>query len=483
MGLPLVVVVVAAAASALDLGQGWRVSLDGDTITARRRGVPGLEALAVTFSVPSKLDLKNSSFDVVSQENGIGRGDEPISALVGAGAAGAADWSGQSADNGGGRVLFDWQPDGCLYPDWRGLVDELAAASIRVLTYASPFLTTAAVDGQPCRANRTSLYAHARDRGYLVTGDDGKPLLAREEVLSTAATAVAGFMADFGEHLPLVGAHLHSGADPLAYHNQMPDDWARLTRSAAVGSDALVFHRSGAPRTLESAGLFWAGDQEQSWQKNDGFASLPRTYAGSSGLAGWTQHSDVGGMIFCETAWLCERTDELLARWLELSAVVDPVLRSHPSNGQRPRSQPWSTGSNSRRTPPAVAIHVAPAATSARSAAARGFACRPPRLRHACARRPLLCRAGPLHAGGKAPGARDDVSVVPVCRGGRDGRCSRPSRRPARGRAPGCALGTEDRRAGAAAAARLGRPAIPARNGTAAAAALVAAAAALGPAW
>ena len=42
---------VAAAASALDLGQGWRVSLDGDTITARRRGVPGLEALAVTFSV------------------------------------------------------------------------------------------------------------------------------------------------------------------------------------------------------------------------------------------------------------------------------------------------------------------------------------------------------------------------------------------------------------------------------------------------
>ena len=51
MRLPLVVVVVAAAASALDLGQGWRVSLDGDTITARRRGVPGLEALAVTFSV------------------------------------------------------------------------------------------------------------------------------------------------------------------------------------------------------------------------------------------------------------------------------------------------------------------------------------------------------------------------------------------------------------------------------------------------
>ena len=56
MRLPLVVVVVAAAASALDLGQGWRVSLDGDTITARRRGVPGLEALGVTFSVGATND-------------------------------------------------------------------------------------------------------------------------------------------------------------------------------------------------------------------------------------------------------------------------------------------------------------------------------------------------------------------------------------------------------------------------------------------
>ncbi|KAH8095291.1 hypothetical protein JL720_2581 [Aureococcus anophagefferens] len=257
-------------------------------------------------------------------------------------------------------------------------------------------------------------------------------------------------MADFGEHLPLVGAHLHSGADPLAYHNQMPDDWARLARSAAVGSDALVFHRSGAPRTLESAGLFWAGDQEQSWQKNDGFASLPRTYV-SSGLAGWTQHSDVGGMIFCETAWLCERTDELLARWLELSAVVDPVLRSHPSNGNDRVPQPWSDGSNLAATRRAVAIHVALRGykRALLAAAARD---RPSSVRHAGATDAArtASRAGGAHARRRRPrrprpaaGAKTvNATVPPPCAGRAPARLgpgdpARAGRRRRAARAPG----------------------------------------------
>ena len=41
-------------------------------------------------NMPSALDVKNASFDVVSVENGIGRGDEPVSSLVDAASAGAA---------------------------------------------------------------------------------------------------------------------------------------------------------------------------------------------------------------------------------------------------------------------------------------------------------------------------------------------------------------------------------------------------------
>jgi alpha-glucosidase (family GH31 glycosyl hydrolase) len=74
---------------------------------------------------------------------------------------------------------------------------------------------------------------------------------------------------------------------------------------------------------------FWAGDQEQYWHANDGFASLPRTYI-SSGLAGWgAMHSDIGGMVYASV--FGTRTEELLLRWLEFCAFCDPMMRSHPS--------------------------------------------------------------------------------------------------------------------------------------------------------
>jgi hypothetical protein len=43
------------------------------------------------------------------------------------------------------------------------------------------------------------------------------------------ATPLVGFMADFGEHLPLVGARFASGADGMAAHNEQAEAWARLT--------------------------------------------------------------------------------------------------------------------------------------------------------------------------------------------------------------------------------------------------------------
>lgn len=48
---------------------------------------PADEVLAGFGNMPSRLDVKNASFTVIAQENGLGRGDEPISALVNAGTA------------------------------------------------------------------------------------------------------------------------------------------------------------------------------------------------------------------------------------------------------------------------------------------------------------------------------------------------------------------------------------------------------------
>ena len=59
------------------------------------------------------------------------------------------------------------QADECTYPDWWQLVAELRASGVRTLSYINPFLTAATV-ASPCRPNRSSLFAEAAARGYLI---------------------------------------------------------------------------------------------------------------------------------------------------------------------------------------------------------------------------------------------------------------------------------------------------------------------------
>jgi len=67
-------------------------------------------------------------------------------------------------------------------------------------------------------------------------------------------------------------------------------------------------------------------------------------------------HSDIGGMVY--TPILSVRDVEILKRWFELASFLDPVLRSHPSNGQDHVPQPWSS-SMIETTKKFSQIHVA----------------------------------------------------------------------------------------------------------------------------
>src|SRR5690606_9043562 len=81
-------------------------------------------------------------------------------------------------------------------------------------------------------------------------------------------TGALGWMADFGEGLPL-DAVLHGGT-AIEWHNRYPEAWAefnaelRRQLAAANGrspSDYVTFFRSGYARSPGFAGLFWLGDQ------------------------------------------------------------------------------------------------------------------------------------------------------------------------------------------------------------------------------
>ena len=141
---------------------------------------------------------------------------------------------------------------------------------------------------------------------------------------------MGGWMADFGEYLP-VDAVLYEG-DPKALHNQWPAIWAKLNREAVeecgVKDDVFFFMRAGYTGSVRDAACMWTGDQHVDWSKDDGLPSvIPASL--SLGMSGQTiVHSDVGGYT---TVMQMTRSKELLLRWEEMN-VFSPLYRFHEGN-------------------------------------------------------------------------------------------------------------------------------------------------------
>jgi alpha-glucosidase len=152
----------------------------------------------------------------------------------------------------------------------------------------------------------------------------------------------SGWMADFGEYIPLVDSKLASGQDPISAHNSFPVWWAATNREAidatGMGDEIVFFTRSGAARTPAYSTLHWLGDQLPSWDEYDGLASALRATL-SVGLSGYSlTHSDIGGYTSVNQLPVIInflRDEELLFRWSEMSSLSDAVYRTH--EGLRPR--------------------------------------------------------------------------------------------------------------------------------------------------
>jgi alpha-glucosidase len=243
-------------------------------------------------------------------------------------------------------LWWNWEPDAGTYPDWEALVAELAAGGVRTLIYFNPYLSDAATDPDAGQ----NLFAEARDLGYLVTTAGGEPYLMdqagfragivdlsseparaflRQRIVEQLDAGVAGFMADFGEALP-IEAELASGETGAAAHNRYPVEWARLCREALTDHpDAIGFHRSGYIGSAGEARLFWLGDQLVTWDRQDGLGTVvPGLLSG--GLSGFAlSHADIGGYTSIVTGDLdFVRSRELLWRWIEIAAFT-ALFRTH----------------------------------------------------------------------------------------------------------------------------------------------------------
>lgn len=293
------------------------------------------------------------------------------------------DWTGRRTTEFGDRLWWTWQLDRERYPGWADLVADLRRQGIRTTTYVNPWLVDAAPKGDPGIEN---LWQVARDREYLVRDPDGGPYLVdqggfdaslvdltnpaardwfadviAEEVLGHG---VAGFMADFGEGLPM-DAVLHRG-DARELHNAWPLLWARTVEEACrrVGrapipdraerrtsarprgpeEPCVTWFRAGSLGMAAHSPAFWNGDQLVTFGADDGLASaLLGTF--SAGVSGWpVVHSDVGGYTSVDAVVHdYVRGEELLARWGEYAAF-GPLLRSHEGNRPDENRQVYDPG-------------------------------------------------------------------------------------------------------------------------------------------
>ncbi|CAL9083012.1 unnamed protein product [Musa acuminata var. zebrina] len=282
--------------------------------------------------------------------------DVPISAFW------LQDWVGKRETVIGSQLWWNWEVDTCHYAGWRELVNDLRTHDIRVMTYCNPCLVP--TDDKPNKYK--NLFEEAKSLGILVKDkaqgtymipntafdvgmlDFTHPATSswfKKILREMVDTGVRGWMADFGEGLPL-DAHLYSDEDPFEAHNRYPELWAKVNREfvddwAATchgkekedpEENLVFFMRAGFRGSPKWSMLFWEGDQMVSWQANDGIKSSV-TGLLSSGLSGFAfNHSDIGGYCTVDMPIIrYRRSEELLMRWMELNAF-NVVFRTHEGN-------------------------------------------------------------------------------------------------------------------------------------------------------
>ncbi len=271
-----------------------------------------------------------------------------MDAVIAAGAAVTGlwceDWAGLRLTGFGKRLFWDWRASPSRYPGLRAKIADLRTRGIRFLNYINPYL---AIDGalyqEALAGGHLARQIHS-DAPYLV--DFGEFLCGIVDFTGPAASAwfaerviaqesldlgVSGWMADFGEYLP-IDVRLAGGVSGMLAHNAWPILWAevnaRAVSSRGLTGDAVFFMRAGFTGISRHCPLLWAGDQSVDFSRHDGIGTVLRASLSSGLLGNPYHHSDLGGYT---SVFGNVRTPELLMRWSELSAF-SPVMRSHEGN-------------------------------------------------------------------------------------------------------------------------------------------------------
>ena len=312
-----------------------------------------VQDLYARFGRPAPLPdwvLDGAIIGLKDGENSFARLDRIMAAGALVSALWCEDWAGVRQTSFGTRLFWDWTWNEARYPR---LPQRIASLGVRFLAYCSPYLCA---DGTLFpEAEALGLFARTREGGtYLVdfgefscgVVDFTNPRAAewfgarilRQNMLDIG---ISGWMADFGEYLP-VDLILAQG-DPMLLHNDWPRRWAKVNADALAAAgrtgDAVFFMRAGYTGSQAHCPLLWAGDQCVDFSRHDGLGTVICGALSSGLLGNAAHHSDIGGYT---SLFGLVRTAELLQRWAEMAAFT-PVMRTHECNRPRDNLQIDST--------------------------------------------------------------------------------------------------------------------------------------------
>ncbi len=257
------------------------------------------------------------------------------------------DWEGKRLTSFGSQLMWNWEYDRTMYPNLPDFIKELNSEGVKFLGYINPFL-----------AIEKNMYEEASKKGLLIKDQSDKDYfvhittfpasqldLTNPETIDWIKNIIrknmidiglSGWMADFGEYLPIDARLKSPDEDAKSFHNRYPVVWAKVNREAieeaGLADELTFFSRAGYTYSSRYSPIIWAGDQNVDWSKNDGLASVIPAGLSLGFMGVGIHHSDIGG--YTTVAWL-KRSKELLLRWIEHSAFT-PIMRTH--EGNRPNS-------------------------------------------------------------------------------------------------------------------------------------------------
>ena len=232
---------------------------------------------------------------------------------------------------------FIWDP--ATFPDPEGMLRRLHERGLKVCVWINPYI-----------AQRSHLFQEGREKGYLVTREDGSvwqwdmwqagmalvdftnpdaALWYQDKLRTLLGQGVDSFKTDFGERIP-TDVRWHDGSDPQRMHNyyaQLYNECVFDLLSKELGEGEAVLFARSATTGGQRLPVHWGGDCEST------FAAMSESLRGglslaSSGFGFWSH--DIGGF---------EGTPEpeIFKRWIAFG-LLSSHSRLHGSNSYR---VPW----------------------------------------------------------------------------------------------------------------------------------------------